>query len=246
MRVFNLVASDGWFYAVTAHCVTAKKLAPTCTDYRLARSLVGSLLWSSIPIPGTSEMASSHLTYVDVTAWGREVSVSVPWFTQRGLGQTILRSFEGLAPLRVAGRSKWSSTLGASELIASSSSSIWEIGPTGMEQAFLYSNDAGGHFRLFWQDAGTTLDPVSGGVAYRYTADYLLPRSLQGELALTTNGGASFIAVDHLAVLQMAFVNRWDGYVVGATNAQGNNPDLLQTSDGGRSWHKVVPEIATQ
>jgi hypothetical protein len=87
------------------------------------------------------------------------------------------------------------------------------------------------------------LDPVSGRVAFRYTG-IELPRP--SELELTTNGGTSFIPIAHLGVVAMAFQNRLKGYVVGATNLRGNNPELLQTSDGGHSWHKVVFESSTQ
>lgn len=117
----SLVASDGWFYAVTEHCVTSKE-AMICDDYRLERSLAGSVAWSSVPIPYTSELSGSG--YMGVTAWGREVTVSV---RGPGEGETLLRSDGGLAPLRVAGRSDWSSTNGACELAATSYLSIWEM-----------------------------------------------------------------------------------------------------------------------
>jgi hypothetical protein len=115
-----------------------------------------------------------------------------------------------------------------------------------MEQAFLYSNDGGGHFRMFWHAPGTTLVPVSDGVAYRCTPSYALPKSLQNELAITTNGGASFTPVDHLPFAGgWAFLSVQHGYVIEDKNYASNNTELLQTSDGGHSWSKIVFESAT-
>jgi hypothetical protein len=92
--------------------------------------------------------------------------------------------------------------------------------------------------RRFWWPFGTAgvdLDPVSGNVAFRYTG-VELPRKY--ELELTTNGGVSFTPIDHLSIVQIAFLNRWKGYVVGATNGA-RNEELFQTSDGGHSWGRV-------
>jgi hypothetical protein len=179
-----------------------------------------------------------------VTAWGRVVTVSVPGPRE---GETLLRSEGGLAPLRVAGRSDWTSTTGACELTATSYSSMWELCFTGMQEAWLYSNDEGGHFRRFWwpfQTAGTDFDAVSNDVAYRYTGPVSTPRP--SELELTTNGGASFTPIAHLPFAsEMTFLNIRHGYLIGSTTAKASNGGLLQTFDGGHSWTEVVFESAT-
>jgi hypothetical protein len=238
----DVVTSDGWFYGVTEHCVVPKGKDLTCDDYRLARSRVGSVTWSSISIPGTGQLSWQRL---GLTAWGREVTVQTPWLGHAG--ETLLRSFGGRAPLRVVSHDpEIGSVTGACDLTATSASSMWAICGTGMMEAWLYSSDGGDHFKRFWWPfgtAGVVLDPVSGRVAFRYTG-IELPRP--SELELTTNGGTSFIPIAHLGVVAMAFQNRLKGYVVGATNLRGNNPELLQTSDGGHSWHKVVFESSTQ
>jgi hypothetical protein len=236
----DVVTSDGWFYGVTEHCVVPKGKDWTCDDYRLARSRVGSLTWSSISIPGTGQLSWQRL---GLTAWGREVTVQTPWLGHAG--EILLRSVGGRAPLSVVSHDSVVSVTGACDLTATSASSMWAFCPTGMQEAWLYSNDGGDHFKPFWWPFGTAgveLDPVSGSIAFRYTG-ISLPR--QSELEVTTNGGASFVPIYNLGVIQMAFLNRWKGYVAGGMNGIGNNAKLLLTSDGGHSWHKVVFGSAT-
>ena len=62
----DVVTSDGWYYGVTEHCVVPKGKDWTCNDYRLARSRVGSVAWSSISIPGTGQLTWQRL---GLTAW---------------------------------------------------------------------------------------------------------------------------------------------------------------------------------
>lgn len=236
--VISMAASDDWFYAVVAHCVV-KGEAATCDDYRLARSVAGSPVWTSVPIPYTSDFSGSATTYLGVTAWGREVTVSV---LGPGEGETLLRSEGGAAPLRVAGRSAWSGANGACILTATSYLSIWELCPGGMREVWLYSNDGGGHFRRFWwpfQTGGTAFDPVSGDVAFRYTGPVAAPQP--SELELTTNGGGGFTPVAYLPHAGvMAFLTIRHGYMIGSTTAGASNRGLIQTFDGGHTWHKVV------
>jgi len=92
----DVVTSDGWFYGVTEHCVVPKGKDWTCNDYRLARSRVGSVTWSSISIPGTGQLSWQRL---GLTAWGQEVTVQTPWLGHAG--EALLRSVGGRAPLRV-------------------------------------------------------------------------------------------------------------------------------------------------
>jgi hypothetical protein len=177
-----------------------------------------------------------------VTAWGREVTVSVPGPRQ---GETVLRSEGGLAPLRVLGRSGWTSANGACELTATSYSSMWELCFGGMRETWLYSNDGGGHFRRFWwpfQTAGTDFDPVSKDVAFRYIGGVATPRP--SELELTTNGGVSFAPIHQLLAGEMAFLTIRHGYMIGSTTVKASNSGLIQTFDGGHTWHKVLFERA--
>ena len=87
------------------------------------------------------------------------------------------------------------------------------------------------------------LDPVSGEIAFGYTG-IELPRP--SELELTTNGGASFIPIAHLPFAgEMTFLTVRHGYMIGSTIAKASNSGLIQTFDGGHTWHKVVFESAT-
>jgi hypothetical protein len=230
----SLVASDGWFYGVTVHCMATKKGSLTCDDYRLARSRVGSMTWSSIPIPGTSQLTWQT---IGLTAWGGLVTVQTP--------TTLLRSVGGRAPWQViAHDSDMFSVTGGCGLTASSSSSMWAICSTGMMAAWFHSSDGGSHFKQFWWPmgtAGTDLDPVSGNLAFRYTG-IELPRP--GELQRTTNGGVTFLSIRHLpfTALHLEFLDAQHGYVLVSTGSvPGAGPfEVLQTSDGGHTWSRVL------
>jgi len=242
----SLVASAGLFFGVLFRCTAVPRGSVGCGDYRLARSVAGSTTWKSIPIPGTTHL--SNVT-IGLAAVGAYVNLLVP--TQTGQ-QMLLRSLGGMAPFQVVAHEPafFVAVRGACDLTATSWSSLWAVCPTGMKVAWFHSSDGGRHFRQFWYPfgtAGVTLDPVSGNLAFRYTGVEL---PSPGQLQRTTNGGTTFVSISHLpfntgTTPQVAFLNADSGYILRSPTTALGDGELLQTSDGGRRWSKVLFERAT-
>lgn len=248
----SLVASGGlFFFGVLFHCTAVPHSSVSCGDYRLARSVAGLTTWRSIPIPGTAHLNDVAIGLVAV---GPYVNLLVSSQTgQQTPPPTLLRSLGGMAPLQVVAQEpafSSSSTTGACSLVATSLSSLWAVCPMAMHVGWFHSGDAGRHFKQFWYPWGTIgadLDPVSGNLAFRYTG-VELPRP--GQLQRTTNGGTTFVSIGHPpfnteTTSQVAFLNADSGYILGSPTTALGSEELLQTSDGGHSWSKVLFGHAT-
>jgi hypothetical protein len=241
VSVFKMVTSGNVFYAVLVHCTRSSAVTvPTCEDYRLGRSVVGTTSWSSVPIPGTSSLDD---TAVGLGAAGASVWLTYMQGTDDAVPQ-LLESSGGVPPFTTVSEPPLAGVT-ACAITVSPGNVIWADCPTGMMQTYLRSPDAGGHFSALWSASGTigaSYEALSGDVAYRYlgTQSQLLQR--------TTDGGRQFATVARLVFsegtgTQFVFTDANDGFALGDLGenqrSQPAVPTLLQTLDGGTSWTTV-------
>lgn len=228
--IFAFEASANEVYAVTAHCVGTKL---PCQNYRLNRSALSAKKWTSGPIPGYSAglelgLFGAYGSYVwlDVTQLGRVD-------TSHNDGKTFTVSLH-----RNFG------SPGTCDLTATSESTLWARCPTGMMADFFYSRDGGVRWStiptgLYSNTGGGTFDPVSNTLAYlNYGQSVATPG-----LYRITGAGRHLVDVGKLpcaSVESFLFSDEAHGLALCLKSAAASSAHLVQTSNGGASWHRVL------
>lgn len=239
--VLTLAAAPSGVYAVTAQC-----RAGACHDYRLARSKPGAALWESTPVPGTGELGGGP---IGLSVLGHEVVMN---FDPPVLGAKprILVSRGGRAPFEVL---PGLPSQGACELSPEPGGAVWAACPTGMLVSYLHSPSLQGRYTSVWVYAGTGgggLVPIGGAVAYRWTgiptygavrlAGHLLQRTIDGGRSFATAGPWPF-AVNAGTVARFVFLDERDGFGLGPTPGEPTRAEIVETTDGGTHWARVLP-----
>ena len=241
---FDLATARGEFYAVLLRCTwgTASSAPSRCHDYRLGRSRAGSTLWSSVPLTGATTLVNNAIS---LAATGSHVWLSYQVDRQGAVPQ-LLESDGGRLPFV---RLPQSALYGVQPcmLYPMTSTVLWALCPTGMQESVLRSTDAGRKFERVWTTyptVGSLFMPVTATVAYRYQG--VLSTTPQG-LERTTDGGSSFRVVAPFPFVggageQFFFLDPTDAYAIGSVKRAKSQPEptLLYTNDAGVSWHEVV------
>ena len=119
--------------------------------------------------------------------------------------------------------------------------------------SYLHSPRAYGPYVVVWAYAGTGgggLVPVDGHVAYRYTGiPASAPEKLPGDvLQRSTNGGRTFTDVGPWPFARnvgteprFLFLDEQRGFGLGTAPGGPTTSELVETSDGGRHWERVLP-----
>jgi hypothetical protein len=230
--ILQLVPTHQELYAVIAHCVRKY----TCTDYRLARSTVSATTWATVSLPTQLFREGFTLAAYGAVVWLNLQGAGSPLlFTSRDDGQTFSRSTA--SPL---------ASVSGCVLTPMSPKAVWAECPTGMNVSFFHSSDAGARWisisrYAYGGTGGGAFDPVSRSLAYLNFGTFTTRAE---DLYVITNSGHTMTAVGNLACNSTNYLVFSDASR-GLTICQKNNSDssfsyLLRTSDGGRSWTKVI------
>jgi hypothetical protein len=234
----DLTASSSEVYAVTSHCSKQKNGNTGCTDYRLLRSPLTSMTWSSSPIPNGRKYPWGYLG--NVAAYGKDV-----WLTEGALWSLVATSHNEGATFTTSSSRPLISVTGC-YLTSTSSMDLWAQCPTGMQVSFAYSSDGGAHWltvptNQFMGTGGGYFDPVSNNLAY---LDYGMKQPFD---RVTTDG--SHITETQVGVLScsrvnssigdLTFTNRLDGLAICYPGDVWADARVDRTTDGGISWRRL-------
>ena len=225
-------------YAITGMC---SRNGVSCHDYRIARSPLSANQWTSstMPIGHSRKTGVWGFPYVP-DAFGRDV-----WISEQPPGPAVIfhsrnggRSFMKLLTPKLG-------SVNACGLIPESATALWADCPTGMQESFFFSKDAGTSWiqvpqQQFFGTGGGFFDPVTATLAYLdYGAKNPLVRITTSPRVATTVGVLSCSKINS-SVNGLIFTNARDGValcVPGDDQAAGR---LERTTDGGRTWMNVA------
>jgi len=218
-------------YAVIAHCSKAR----VCSDYRIARSPLAANRWTIQNLPSVLNEHFFALAAYDAHVWeNRQGPRTTLLYSSNDHGRTFTRLS---APLLAS--------VSACELTSTSPTVLWAECPTGMSVSFFYSSDGGVHWTSVsrYEFAGTgggAFDPVSSSLAY---LDFGPFTSRAMDLYSISNSGHTMTPVGNLAcrsVNGLVFSDAKHALAICDENYSLASTDLLQTSDGGATWSKVI------
>jgi len=233
-RALGLTTTANAIYAITGVCSPS---GTSCGDYRIDRSPLSANQWTSsrIPIGHSAKTGLWGFPYVPA-AFGSEV-----WISEQPPGAAIIfysrdggRSFQKLTTPKLG-------SINACGLIPESAVAIWADCPTGMQESFFFSSDAGASWtqvpqKQFFGTGGGYFDPVSASLAFLdYGATRPLVRITTSPRMATTVGVLSCSKINS-SVNGLIFTNARDGLALcfpGDRQAVGR---LEKTTDGGSTW----------
>ena len=225
-------------YAITGVC---SRNGVSCHDYRIARSPLSANRWTSstMPIGHSRKTGAWGFPYVP-DAFGSDV-----WISEQPPGPAVIfysrnggRSFQKLLTPKLG-------SVNACGLIPESATALWADCPTGMQESFFFSKDAGTSWiqvpqQQFMGTGGGFFDPVTATLAYLdYGAESHLVRITTSPRLATTVGVLSCSKINS-SVNGLIFTNARDGVALclpGDDQAAGR---LEKTIDGGRTWMDVA------
>jgi photosystem II stability/assembly factor-like uncharacterized protein len=234
----GLTTTANAIYAITGVCSAN---GVSCHDYRIARSPLSANRWTSSPMPigRSAKTGVWGFPYVPA-AFGSDV-----WISEQPPGPAVIfysrdggRSFRKLTTPKLG-------SVNACGLTPESAVTLWADCPTGMQESFLFSNDAGASWtqvpqQQFFGTGGGYFDPVSATLAYLdYGATGPLVRITTSPRMATTVGVLSCSKINS-SVNGLIFTNAQDGLALclpGDDQAVGR---LEKTTDGGRTWLDVA------
>jgi hypothetical protein len=236
-RMLGLTTTTNAIYAITGVCSSS---GTSCGDYRIARSPLSASQWtsSSMPIGHSPKTGVWGFPYVPA-AFGSEV-----WISEQPPGEAVIfysrnggRSFQKITTPKLG-------SVNACGLIPESAVALWADCPTGMQESFFFSKDAGATWtpvpqQPFFGTGGGFFDPVSTSLAYLdYGTTRPLVRITTSPRKATTVGVLSCSKINS-SVNGLIFTNARDGLALclpGDDQAAGR---LERTIDGGSTWLDV-------
>lgn len=237
-EIRQIATTKTYIYAVAAYC---PKTTVNCSDWRLERSPVSTLRWTSLKIPSP---LSRYGSVMSVTAFGSAVwlstmdQVSKPYDSyvaeSRDLGESFHVSIQPLL-----------NSVTACGIEAMSYDVVWAICDDGnMAGQIIYSDDGGDHWvlndsnRVLSQFQFGSFDPVNERLAIAANGTYA------GKLDAVTDASATPKVVgaipNHRVVVSLNYLNGLDGVML--TQGIGPLPTSIvwYTDDGGIRWKKVL------
>jgi len=234
----GLTTTASAIYAITGVC---SRSGVSCHDYRIARSPLNANQWTSSPIPigHFGKTGVWGFPYVP-DAFGSDV-----WISEQPPGPAVIfysrdggRSFQKIPAPKLA-------SVNACGLIPESAVDLWADCPTGMQESFFFSKDAGASWtqvpqQQFFGTGGGFFDPVTATLAFLdYGATGPLVR-LTTSPRLALNVGVLSCSKVNSSVDGLIFANARIGLALcfpGDAQAAGR---LERTTDGGRAWRYVA------
>jgi hypothetical protein len=235
--VQQIATTKAYVYAVAGDCPNT---TVRCTDWRLERSPLSSLRWTSERLPSPLSRFGSGLT---VTAFGSAVWLTTmsevkPYGSYVGVSRDFGHSFQvTIQPLL--------NTANSCSIEATSYDDLWAMCDDGnMRGQIVYSDDGGNHWVV--DESNTelsqfeygTFDPVNARLAI---ADNYLHA---GKLFAVANANATPTVIGAVPndrfVDGLDYLNRLDGVML--TQGIGPQPTSIvwYTHDGGMRWKKVL------
>jgi hypothetical protein len=235
-EIQQIATTSSYLYAVTEKC--ADKV---CTPWRLERTSLSTLRWTSLPMP---HLIAKYDSGLGITAYGSEVWLNTMDQTSKPYPSYLAISNNLGASFRVSVQPILTS-LSACGLEAMSREILWATCGDGMMAGQIpYSNDGG----LHWILKGTTsilegfqwgaFDPVSATVGFAVDGNF------PDRLYSVTNGLVPPKVVG--AVLKnrfpntLCFVNARDGVVLVEGIGAQPSASVWYTGDGGAQWRRVL------
>lgn len=238
-RTLGLTTTANGLYAITGICSSS---GVSCHGYRIARSSLRATSWSSslMPIGRSPKTGLWGFPYVPA-AYANEV-----WISEQPPGAAVIfysrnggRTFRKLTTPKLG-------SVNACGLIPESAIALWAVCPTGMQESFFFSSDAGSSWtqvpqQQFMGTGGGYFDPVSTTLAY---LDYGATRPL---LRISTSGpvatkvGVLSCSTINSSVNGLIFTNTRDGLALCLAGDDPAAGRLEKTTNGGRTWTDVSP-----
>jgi hypothetical protein len=222
-------------YAITGICSTKG----SCHDYRIARSPLSANRWTSSPMPmgHSAKYGMWGFPYVP-DAFGNDV-----WISEQPPGPAVTfysrdggRSFRKLTTPKLG-------SVNSCALIPETAVALWADCPTGMQESFFFSKNAGVTWtsapqQQFMGTGGGSFDPVSASLAF---LDYGGPgpfvRITTSPRKATTIGAPS--CSKDSSIGDLTFTNGRDGLSICSPNSSQAGVRLVKSIDGGKKWLSV-------
>jgi hypothetical protein len=235
-RTLGLTTTANAIYAITGVCSSS---GTSCGDYRIARSSLSANRWTSSRMPiGHSAKTVWGFPYVPA-AYGSEV-----WISEQPPGSAVIfysrdggRSFQKLTTPKLG-------SVNACGLIPESAVALWAECPTGMQESFLFSQNAGKSWtpvpqQAFYGTGGGFFDAVSTTLAFLdYGATRPLVRITTSPRTATRVGVLSCSKINS-SVNGLIFTNARDGLALCLPGDGQSVGRLEKTLNGGRMWLDV-------
>ncbi len=233
----GFTVTSGAIYAITGVCT---KNDDSCHGYAIARSSLAASRWTSSPMPlGHSGKYAWGFPYVPA-AYGNDV-----WISEQPSGPAVIffsrdggRTFSKItAPLL--------GSVNACDLVPKSAADLWAACPTGMQESFFFSKDAGVSWSSVPQDqffgtGGGSFDAATPTFAFLdYGEAGPLVRLNTTPRSVTTLGKLS-CSKTASSIDAMVFSNELDGVALCSPSYQQGSNQLEATTDGGFDWKRVT------
>jgi hypothetical protein len=233
----GLTTTTKAIYAITGVC---SPNGVSCHGYRIARSTLNANRWTSSPMPigRFGKTGVWGFPYVPA-AFGSEV-----WISEQPPGPAVIfysrdggRSFQKIPAPKLG-------SVNACGLTPESAVALWADCPTGMQESFFFSNDAGTSWtqvpqQQFMGTGGGFFDPATTALAYLdYGATGPLVRITTSPRMATTVGVLSCSKVNS-SVNGLIFTNAHDGLALCLPGDEQAAGRLEKTIDGGSKWLDV-------
>jgi hypothetical protein len=226
--VESIATTPSVLYLEVANCAVT---VPYCQNFRVARSNLSAVRWTSTPIPQSRTSAAGSF-FGPLAALGPNV-----WVTETGSRAFVAQSRDSGRTFKLSASPELLSVAGCS-LTATSTTTLWAQCPTGMMEGFWFSgNDGRSWTYLSLRVAGTAgsyFDPVSPTLAYLTRGE---PTNV---LVRITNSARTVTTVGHLGcpnLLALTFVDLNHGLAVCAVNSV---TSLEVTANGGATWQHAT------
>jgi hypothetical protein len=226
--VESIATTPSSLYLEVANCAVT---VPFCQNFRVARSTLSAVHWTSTPIPESRTSAAGSF-FGPIAALGTNV-----WVTETGSRAFVAQSRNSGHTFKLTASPELLSVTGCG-LTATSPTTLWAQCPTGMMEGFWFSgNDGRSWTYLSLRVAGTAgsyFDPVSPTLAYltRGEPSNVLVRITNSARTVTTAG-----RVGCPNLLALTFVDLDHGLAVCAVNAV---TYLEVSANGGATWQRAT------
>jgi hypothetical protein len=236
--IIDLTVTSNALYAITGLCTPN---GDTCHNYRIARSPLDAQHWLGWKLPGSSPYNGTGWGFFGAPgAFGSKV-----WISEQPRGAAVIfYSRNGGRTFTKITLSNLGSVAGCT-LTAESTRALWAECPTGMQESFAFSDNAGAswtpvHQNQFFGTGGGKFDPVSSSRAYlEYGGTEPLVR-FDDFARVTTKVGDLSCSTVNSSIEGLVFTSMIDGIALCQSQSDLASGQLETTSNGGHTWKRVA------